>query len=79
MPALTEPGSELLSAQPPGASSIQPIEDELQLLRAAREILLLQFLKAKQIRREKPPHHPATSVAFDPRRHPHHLPACPSG
>lgn len=44
MLALTEPSSELLNAQLPGASSIQPIKEQLQLLCAARDNLLLQFL-----------------------------------
>lgn len=47
--ALTEPGRELLCAQAPGASSIQPIEHKLQLLPAARQTFLLQFLKPEQI------------------------------
>lgn len=51
MPALTESKSEFLSSQLPGAGSIQPIEDELQLLPAAWEIFLLQLLRTKQISR----------------------------
>lgn len=45
MPALTEPSSELLSSQLPGASSIHPIKEQLQLLCAARDNLLLQLLR----------------------------------
>jgi len=79
--ALTEPGSELLSPQPPSAGGIQPIEDKLQLLRAAWEIPLLQFLRTKQIRGKNLPiiQSAGTAVAFDPRRHLHPLPACLSG
>lgn len=50
---LTEPGNKLLSVQLPGASSIQPIKEELQLLCAAWEILLLQLLRIKEIRKKK--------------------------
>lgn len=52
---LTEPGNELLSVQLPSASSIQPIKEELQLLCAAWEILLLQLLRIKEIRKKKHP------------------------
>lgn len=53
--ALTEPGRELLGAQAPGSSSIQPIEHQLQLLPAARQTFLLQFLNPKQSRVKTPP------------------------
>lgn len=68
MLALTEPSSELLNAQLPGASSIQPIKEQLQLLCAARDNLLLQFLTTnhrtiKQLCR-KEPYNPPSPIPY---------------
>lgn len=73
VPALTEPSSELLSSQLPGASSIHPIKEQLQLLCAARDNLLLQLLRTNHTTIGqlgwKEPYNPPY-----PQRHP--LPAC---
>lgn len=67
---LTEPGNKLLSVQLPGASSIQPIKEELQLLCAAWEILLLQLLRIKEIRKKK------KNIQSSGSQWSHPLPAC---
>lgn len=67
---LTEPGNKLLSVQLPGASSIQPIKEELQLLCAAWEILLLQLLGIKEIRKKK------KNIQSSGSQWSHPLPAC---
>lgn len=63
--ALTEPGRELLCAQAPGASGIQPIKHQLQLLPAARQTFLLQALKPKQIRGKTHLSHPGSAGPQD--------------
>lgn len=67
---LTEPSNKLLSVQLPGASSIQPIKEELQLLCAAWEIILLQLLRIKEIRKKK------KNIQSSGSQWSHPLPAC---